>query len=48
MESTAEQTGKCARPACNCPPQSTGGYCREHCKNAGPTETLCKCGHPDC
>lgn len=48
----ANDTTKCAHPACKCivaKGGQYGEYCSEHCREAkGSTELRCDCQHPGC
>ena len=48
----AEDTTKCAHPACSCKVTKDGPYgkyCSEYCKEMGQiTELSCRCKHPAC
>jgi hypothetical protein len=45
----ADNTNKCAHPACSCPVEKGEKYCSQYCKDAGSTmEIACNCGHTGC
>lgn len=49
----AQQTQKCAHPACKCSVPEGAKFCSEYCAQpiseamAG-TQARCQCGHPEC
>ena len=46
----ADQTKKCAHPACECNAAPNSKYCSQYCEDAGKddVEISCDCGHPGC
>ena len=45
----ADETKKCAHPACVCPAAKDSNYCSTSCEDAKDTmEISCNCGHPGC
>jgi hypothetical protein len=45
----AQETRKCAHPACDCTVEKGTKYCSQYCKDAGGTmELSCGCGHAGC
>jgi len=45
----ANESKKCAHPACMCKVDQNNKYCSEYCHDAGSvTEISCNCGHAGC